>query len=309
VLIEVAKRYGVGPRMPRNNEQAVLPRTRAHYWTFTAADFNCIFVADGNWAPKQCGPLVTMTQLQSTWSPTGKRNVLDFESAKLCWRTQCGSVGRWRIVASAQCLDNGARDRAGERFVVTAVVMAGDVYGKGRLPLSPAYSFRMMAGPDDHVIWRDYADADRDTTEAHAAQFERVEISAPQVQMQRADISAIATGMQAWPLVGVITTGDRNSRIWSLEFPIVHINHRRDAGATEFQVETGPILVPEDLVPPGDAVTAGGFTGGFTLAYAFFNRLDRVDLAVLRRADPGPAIRRTYSGFARLDGVEIAILA
>ena len=64
--------------------------------------------------------------------------IIDFERACLAWTTKSGSVGRWRVIAAAT-------DAAGDQFVLAPMVMAGDVYGAGRLPLDPPYSFQICA--------------------------------------------------------------------------------------------------------------------------------------------------------------------
>jgi hypothetical protein len=60
-----------------------------------------------------------------------------------------------------------------------------------------------------------------------------------------------------------------------VDFPVLHINIKQTGKPTVFQVETGPVLLPAALIDD-PALTQGGFA----LAYVFFNRLDRVDLAI-----------------------------
>ena len=69
--------------------------------------------------------------------------VTDFDRAYLAWTTKAGSHGRWRLIASA--IPVSGSGRAGEQFVLAPMVMAGDVYGTGRLPLDPPYSFQIWA--------------------------------------------------------------------------------------------------------------------------------------------------------------------
>jgi hypothetical protein len=224
---------------------------------------------------------------------------VDFDLARLYWRTRCGSTGAWRVIASAH--PAGASDR---RYVLGPQVMAGDVYGMGRLPLHPHYSYQMIAGQLRHVIWRDYGEWQRDTAEPHEVRFTSLRIDAPLIEHRivRSDDLGKAVVM---PRSCAISATGRDRVPWLLEAPIQHINYRVRGGQTEFQVETGPILVPETLVEPGSAVCLGGFA----LAYLFLNRPDRADLALLQPVDANGGNRRAYASYTCLTSVEATLLA
>ena len=92
---------------------------------------------------------------------------------------------------------------------------------------------------------------------------------------------------------------------WLLDFPIRHANAEPARNSPKFQIETGPVLVPDGLIEPSQAT----IVSGFALAYVFFNRFDRVDFSVFGPAPAGLAQGRTYGIFARLDKVAITLYA
>jgi hypothetical protein len=215
--------------------------------------------------------------------------IIDFERASLAWTTMTGSIGRWRIIASAL-------DHTGERFVLAPMVMAGDVYGTGRLPLDPPYSFQIWASSRRHAILRDSLTATRieDSGADNDEIFTQVDIHAPALTSPRIDPARVST---TWPLTARLQVAGQDRMRWLLDFPVNHINHGRVRGEDAFHVETGPILMPATLVEGARG------KNDFALAYIFFNRLDRADLALW-----GPRaghIGRAFVHFGRLEGVVI----
>ena len=227
----------------------------------------------------------------------GAPDVIDFARARLAWETKSGSHGRWRLIASALIWPEGGGEP--ERHVLAPMVMAGDVYGAGRLPLDPPYSYQMIASARRHAVIRDYPDGSpgQDTAAANSELFTRLHIDAPALKRKPLDVTKITPkGVdQAWPLTARIASPDSPSR-WLVDFPVGHINV---ADGGRFQVESGPVLLPHAAVGIADASE----TGGFVLAYVLFNRLDRVDLSVWGRA----ATARAFGHFARLTGVAIEL--
>lgn len=81
--------------------------------------------------------------MNASTNPSDLLPPIDFERAHLTWTTRDGSHGRWRLVASAI-----ARSRNGgwqDRVVLVPMVMAGDVYGTGKLPRDLPYSYQFIA--------------------------------------------------------------------------------------------------------------------------------------------------------------------
>jgi hypothetical protein len=100
----------------------------------------------------------------------------------------------------------------------------------------------------------------------------------------------------AWPLTARLYVSKAGVD-HVIDFPVHHLNTK--AGA--FQIETGPVLVPASLVQDAKLPV-----DGFALAFVFFNRLDRVDLAICGpiRQDSN---RRAYTYFARWEGMLIEL--
>jgi hypothetical protein len=183
--------------------------------------------------------------------------------------------------------------------VSRAGVMAGDVYGAGRLPMEPAYSYQFIASRERHVMLREPVGtaALEDTVAPHSASFSKVTIEAGEIEVEPVHLDVAAA--RTWPLTARITATDANGKRWLLEFPLQHVN-LRDKTAS-FQVETGPVLVPADLIDIPGAAKAGDLQ----VAFVFFSRLDRVDLLGF---GPGPH-GRGYRHFGRLEGVRIEVCA
>ena len=229
---------------------------------------------------------------------------LDFERAQLRWKTHYGSVGAWRVVASVVRQGN-----TNSRTVLSSTVMAGDVYGIGVLPRTPAYTFQIAADSQSHIIWRDYALAQRDTTERNLRAFEHLDIVAPLRDCSVVTLTDIVSSAATLPMTCRISVVDRDGCPWLLEFPIQHLNSRSRAADTAFQVESGPILVPHTLVEhPEVARAEAARVGGFARAYVFFNRLDQLDLALAGNLAGANVGQRGYEHVAHLSGVEIALL-
>ena len=229
---------------------------------------------------------------------------IDFDRARLTWTTRDGSHGRWRIIASAT-----ARQRQGgwrDRVVLAPMVMAGDVYGTGRLPRDPPYSYQFIASIREHAIVREYCDGGRsgDTAAGNDGSFSSLDIDAPPLAARRLEPSELAADDAIWPLTGRIDISAPDAR-WLIDFPVNHLNSRAVLGTSEFQVETGPVLVPASMAGSRDDMIAGGFG----LAFLFFNRLDRADLAIYARLAAEGATGRAYRRFGRIETAKITLFA
>ncbi len=232
---------------------------------------------------------------------------IDFDRAVLDWETIEASRGRWRVIASAA--QSMAATVEETRFVLTPMVMAGDVYGRGKLPLSPAFSYQFAASTSRHIIFRDYGDqsAPRDTADNNNQLFSSLKLDLPQRQVRTVnpqDLTAKSPGKN-WPLFARISIPQAGERSWVLEFPVNHISTRSKQGRLEFQVETGPVLIPQEHAGPSGSKTVGDFV----LAYIFFTRLDRADLALFSSATKTANFPRSFSRYQRLDNIEITLLA
>jgi hypothetical protein len=220
---------------------------------------------------------------------------IDFTRARIAWTTHDGSRGLWRVVAAARREDDGAA------WFLAAGVMAGDVYGQDRLPLQPAYSFQFVASRDRHVMLREAVDAAdvHDSEAPHSAAFKNLAIDVPEIDAETLPLDRIVA-QSRWPLTAQLSAAGADGNRWALEFPVSHINLRDHPVA--WQVETGPVVVPCDLID----IAGAAKTGGVQLACVFFNRADRADLLAF---GPSGDSRRGFVRVARLENIEVALLA
>ena len=223
--------------------------------------------------------------------------VIDFARARIAWTTHDGSRGLWRVVAVAR--ETGGARRA---WYLAAGVMAGDVYGQGRLPLQPPYSFQFAASRERHVMFRQSIEASglQDTDASHSDTFSSIAIDAPEIEAGSVRLDGVAADGR-WPLTARLSVDGASGARWSLEFPVGHINLRDEPAA--WQIETGPVIVPVDLMD----IVGAAKPGGLQLAFLFVNRADRADLLALGPLSGSDAGRRGFAHFARLEGVEVEL--
>src|ERR1700730_15291398 len=168
---------------------------------------------------------------------------LDFERASLAWVTKDNSHGRWRLIASTACWSPHVGEH--NRFVLSPRIMAGDVYGSGKLPLDPPYGFQILASSHRHVVIRDFGHdmTTRDTSDSTFGAFSEVVINAPPSQCGRLDRDLLTPKSiaQLWPLTARLhAASDGVDHL--VDFPVLHINTKPIGKSAAFQVETGPAL-------------------------------------------------------------------
>ncbi len=230
-------------------------------------------------------------------------HAIDFQNARLSWVTLDGIHGDWAIVAAAE--KSAAAGAAAERFVLAPAVMAGDVFGTGRLPLDPAYTYQFFASTDQHVMVRESAVAGvvrADSEASNGNTFSRLDIHAPSRAVATYDIASLTPPQlqRGWPLsMKIDGNAVDNAEHWSVQCPVNHINSR-GGDRTGVQIETGPVLLPKAWFPATEALQPGGFL----LAYIFCSRADELDLLTLAPTASGA---RTYSRFERLTDVSIEL--
>lgn len=212
---------------------------------------------------------------------------IDFARARIGWTTHDGSHGSWRVVAAARC-------EGGEHWYLAAGVMAGDVYGAGRLPLEPPYSFQLIASRDRHVMFREPVgpSALKDTDAPNSASFRQLSIDVPDLDAT----PLLPDAVSGWPLTARLSATGKSGARWVLEFPVNHINLRDEPQA--FQIETGPVIVPCDLID----IAGAAKPAGLQLAFLFCSRLDRADLLGFGSL---ASSRRAFALFGRLERVGI----
>lgn len=220
---------------------------------------------------------------------------LDFERARISWTTKGGGInGSWRIIATACPQDTT------DCIYLAPAVMAGNIFGTDRLPLDPPFSYQLIATRDRHAIVRESeASGTKDSEAGHGASFSSFDIHAPRHAAKSVDIGALDSAVaQMWPLSIRLNARGQRGGSWDLEFPLSHISTR----GPEFQLETGPALIPCDLINIADA----SIVGGCYLAYVFVNNASQVDLLAW-----GPAgnHHRNFVHFARIGGIKTDILS
>ncbi len=232
--------------------------------------------------------------------------ITDFSRAAIMWQTLQGSHGRWQIDATCTRLSSktgqSQQPGQGERhFALAPMVMAGDVYGTGKLPLESAYSYRFAAGIRHHIIYRNAASSSgiEDSADLNSRHFQSLVLSLPQMAVAPFSLSGLTIGKvdASWPIYACITLQGIKKQAWRLEFPINHINCQASKGKSQYQVETGPVLIPLDCVqPPPGTITGWPPSIDFVPGYIFFNRPDSADLLLL---DPPLSQKDKKSGMTR----------
>jgi hypothetical protein len=233
----------------------------------------------------------------------GKNALTDFSRALLSWRLKDGTMGAWRVIGCA----HDAGSEVSEKFVLAPMVMAGNVFGSGRLPKDPSYSFQILASTKRHAIVREFGPhaGPKDTAAENDEVFAALMIETPPLRAPRIEMASFEKRKitEFWPVTARVVLQKALGQAWVLDFPVNHLSHRKSERATSFQIETGPILVPETLVKEPRVTRIGGFA----LAYAFFNRLDRIDLALFGPMQTSPDAGRRYVHFAQLSVVDIEL--
>ena len=224
--------------------------------------------------------------------------ILDFDRARLSWKTHPGVYGSWRLVASAR--PDAAEQNSSENFFLAPAVMAGQIFGSERLPMDPPYSYQVFASSERHTILREPADGSksRHNSDLNEKTFSALEIHAPQIDADLIEIRSLREDSLSnlWPISVRLAArvGPQNDR-WILEFPANHISVQN----SNFQIETGPVLLPARIKG-----YPAGKPGGFVTAYLFFNRLDRADALIRDSSNNG---QRAFNYYARLEDVQIEL--
>lgn len=222
--------------------------------------------------------------------------VPDFVRSRLCWKVRSGGTFGFFALDSFLGLHQG--NQVSKEFVLTAMVLAGNLYSTTSLVKQPPYLYQMIAGDGAYQILRT-ATPDQTPQPFNGTGFDdsignsnklfdflNLEIeSTPTDQIRRIDLSD-AKNAPSGPLVGCVDLQRGYSSI-EVFFPIRHWN--RLGSGPDFQVETGPVLWPKFL---------GDFSGGMgihhlqpaflhfasekrvevSLDYPYFRRLQRENL-------------------------------
>jgi hypothetical protein len=178
--------------------------------------------------------------------------------------------------------------------------MAGRIFGADRLPLDPPFSYQLVATRDRHAMIRE-GDASqiRDSEGDNKAEFSSFEVQAPRRAAKQIEIGALDSSVaQLWPLSVRLNARGQRGDVWNLEFPFSHISSRPG----EFQIESGPALIPRDVINIADA----SIVNGCYLAYVFVYRASQVDLLAW---GPTSDASRSFVHFARIGDTKTEVLS
>lgn len=229
---------------------------------------------------------------------------IDFVKAKMDWILKNGTRGSWQIVAAAYPIN--AKTDAQNAFYLAPVVMAGHLFGPNQLPITPAYSFQLIASRHKHIIFRNgEAQTNIDSVSDNGTEFASFAHRIPVHSCRLLELGSILPDhlTELWPLQAQVHLLGRDGLSWILQFPVQHISHLGDGKGSKFQVETGPILVPQTCVSEEIARP----TGGFFLAYAFFNKNTELQLLIFGSSEASAV--RQYDRPARLADVSVHVFS
>jgi len=229
----------------------------------------------------------------------------DFSKSYLYWITSAEkSYGRFSL--ESKCTFIKKRQEK-ETFWLASAVMAGNVYEDDNLAKEPPYHFQLAASENEYLIFRDYLMWEQgcDSGGFCPKIFHKLEIHSEELSASKvADMVEIAKLARLGNSFNSIVCFQVNDNKFILEFPVKHINIRADNG--QFQVETGPILVPNMTSACGQMNKLGN-KNQFQTAFIFFNCLDRAELLLKESPQVGSPQPRSYSGVQKIQA-EICLI-
>ncbi|UPJ48574.1 hypothetical protein IVB30_36985 [Bradyrhizobium sp. 200] len=226
-------------------------------------------------------------------SGVSRMEAIDFERARISWTTKAGIDGHWRIAATA------CRQGSSDCIVLAPAVMAGDIFGAGRLPRDPPYMYQLVAKRERHAILREGA-SNADTEAANETTFSAFDIHTPPRAARSIPFDELTstTLVQSWPLSVCLKVRSQTGELWTLEFPVNHISTQNTAGPL-FQIESGPMIIPQDILEIPDATRIGGCF----LSFVFLNKTDKADLLAWG-PERSATSHRSFAHFAQISSIE-----
>lgn len=217
---------------------------------------------------------------------------VDFVRARISWTTKTGINGHWRIAATA------CRSGSSNCIALAPAVMAGDIFGTGRLPRDPSYIYQLIASRERHAILRAGDDpGNKDTETVNSSIFSALQLHLPQSVARPIQLEELTSNTyeQLWPLSVSLTVRSQTGGLWILQFPVEHIS-TQGAPAQLFQIESGPVIIPQDILDIPDASRLGECY----LSYIFLNRThQQLDLLAWGPSSSATT-HRGFNHFARI---------
>jgi hypothetical protein len=176
-----------------------------------------------------------------------------------------------RIQVESKCEIFDQEKDESENYYLVASCKGEDTYGKGRLFLVPSYDFCMIYSSKDFMIIRTHYNADRDNTTIgdNRGYFLDVHfhINMVEAEILESNEAIVQSTLANRVLNGQVEIKEETGRYKAkIEFPIKTMNVN-DIN-TIYQVDTGPILIPDFSVSKERMVER------FKLAYVAYNRND-----------------------------------
>jgi len=185
--------------------------------------------------------------------------------------------------------------------------MAGNLYVNDNLAKTPPCQFQIAISDENYHIFRDYLvwECDCDSIGRNTDLFSKVAIRQAKTAARKVVASSeIAELAFAGNLFNGKLRFAGGTHAFALDFPVKHINI--EASGLNFQVETGPVLIPEGLFV-SDCHIEGNDRMRLGTAYVFFNRFDRAEFIVKALSGAGGQRFRCYSDVIKVE-VDISLL-
>ena len=229
----------------------------------------------------------------------------DFENSRLNWEVSAGgSLGFFSLDGIVRFHQPGAPV---EEFVLTAMVLAGNMYARGSLVKQPSYLYQMVAGEGEYRILRTATPGQTQAAflgEGFHDSMGRVDDlfsflnihiqNKSTTQIRRIDLTE-GSNPASGRLVGCVDLVEGKVRA-EVFFPIRHWNQL--PLERKFQVETGPVLWPQIW----NSVSEGIGVGGLLPAFLHFGNENRVEVSL-----DYPCFIRSFEHSNRFKSVDCSI--
>ena len=207
---------------------------------------------------------------------------IDFDKSFVSWLTKSGSHGRFGIEAH---LGVDQPDGSVENFYLLNKVMAGNVYADDFMPKDPPYSYQaVFSDQGQYKIFRYYIDGKASHSVGLAKdRFEQVSFDL-----------IMGNGRVINEANQVLNVFDDREKIvgrifgngFMLSFPVKHLNVQKEP-IVKFQVETGPVLLPQ-------LSENGGMIGELKMAYIYVSGFSELQALLCEKGKKGYSVFQKY---------------
>ena len=186
---------------------------------------------------------------------TRKKNIkcLDFNSSSIGWKLKNGSLGIFKIDALLK------EKKSDQINYLANTVMAGNVYSKSFLPISPNYNFQWLTNGSKQVVYRYFSNNRIKIDEKKNNKIDKFFINTKYQKKIEVSIESLIDNYELFN-ESLSCKLEFNKQI--IEFPIKHINVQ--PLKKKFQIETGPIIFKRN--------------NKFISAFIFFNSCNKCQI-------------------------------